>query len=224
MFRSLDEYIQELDPQGNLFADADTTPTNRYNIAPSTSVPIIHAEPNGPEIDPVVWGWRREVTWPKPKVVKPINARIETIIRGRFYKALFPEHRALIPADGWFEWVKEPGEEKKQPYFIRLKTHKPMFFAGLAQVDPGPTSDEPPGFLIITADAEGGMVDIHDRRPVVLSPDLAREWLSPALTKDRAKEIARDCGQPTEDFEWFRVSLDVGNTKHQGGHLIRPIS
>lgn len=224
MFRSLDEYVQELDPQGDLFAKVDKTPIGRYNIAPSTDVPVIHAEPDGPQISPVHWGWKREVSWPKPKVVQPINARIETIARGRFYKTLFPDHRALIPADGWYEWVKIPGDEKKQPFFIRLKSHKPMFFAGLAQVEPGQSLDEPTGFLIITADAAGGMVDVHDRRPVVLSPELAREWLSPGLTKDRAKEIARDLGEPAEDFEWYPVSKDVGNVKNKGEYLIKSIT
>lgn len=174
MFRSMDEYVQELDPQGDLFAKVDKTPIRRYNIAPSTDVQVIHAEPDGPEIDAVHWGWKREVTWPKPKVVQPINARIETIARGRFYKTLFPKHRVLIPADGWYEWIKEPGDEKKQPFFIRLKTRKPMFFARLAQIEDGPSPDEPAGMVIITADAQGGMIDVHDRRPVVLSPELAR--------------------------------------------------
>ena len=99
-----------------------------------------------------------------------------------------------------------------------------MFFAGLAQVPSGPSPDESPGFLIITADAEGGMIDVHDRRPVVLSPELAREWLSPGITKDRAKEIARDCGQTAEDFEWYPVSKDVGNVRNKGEYLIKSIT
>ena len=224
MFRSLDEYVQELDPQHDLFKAADKTPVERYNIAPSTDVPIIHTHPDGPQISSVHWGWKREVTWPKPKVVQPINARIETIAKGRFYKDLFPDHRALIPSDGWYEWVQEVPGEKKQPFFIRLRSHKPMFFAGLAQVEQGASPDQPPGFLIITADAEGGMVDVHDRRPVVLSPELAREWLQPELTKERAKEIARDCGEPADEFEWYPVSKDVGNVRNKGAYLIKSIT
>lgn len=224
MFRSMNEYVQELDPQGDLFAKVDTKPVERYNIAPSTDVQVIHTNAGKPEISAVHWGWKREIHYPKTKVVQPINARIETIARGRFYKTLFPDHRALIPADGWYEWVKEPGDEKKQPFFIRLKTRKPMFFAGLAQVEPGPSPDEPAGMVIITADAQGGMIDVHDRRPVVLSPELAREWLSSDLTKDRAKEIARDCGQPAEDFEWYPVSKDVGNVRNKGEYLIKSIT
>ena len=73
---------------------------------------------------------------------------------------LFPDHRALIPADGWFEWIRDDLDaKKKQPFFIRLKTRKPMFFAGLAQVEEGVAPDEPPGFLIITGDSDAGMLE-----------------------------------------------------------------
>lgn len=59
---------------------------------------------------------------------------------------------------------------------------------------------------------------------IVLSPELAREWLSPDLTKDRAKEIACDCGQPAEEFEWYPVSKDVGNLRNKGKSLIKSIT
>lgn len=112
MFRSMEEYVQELDPQGELFATVDRTPIRRYNVAPSTDVPVIHLESDGLHISSIHWGWKREISWPTPRVVQPINARIETIARGRFYKTLFPEHRALIPADGWYEWVRDDLDEK----------------------------------------------------------------------------------------------------------------
>ena len=62
--------------------------------------------------------------------------------------------------DGWYEWVKDPNEpKKKQPYFIRLKSQAPMFFAALAQVHPGFEPHEGDGFVIITAASDQGMVD-----------------------------------------------------------------
>lgn len=58
----------------------------------------------------------------------------------------------LAPANGWFEWVKDPSDpKKKQPYFIRLRDERPMFFAALGQVRPGLEPDERDGFVIITA-------------------------------------------------------------------------
>jgi putative SOS response-associated peptidase YedK len=76
------------------------------------------------------------------------------------------------------------------------------------------------GFVIITADAQGGMVYIHDRRPVVLASELTREWLDLATPKERAEQMVLSQGEPSEAFEWFRVSAAVGNVRNQGAHLI----
>lgn len=96
-----------------------------------------------------------------------------------------------MPSEGWYEWVKDPDDpKKKQPYFTRLKNQRLMFLGVLAEVHPGLEADDRDGFVIIIADSVGGMVHIHDRRPVVLTPDLAREWLDPSTPRERAEHIA----------------------------------
>ncbi|RON82413.1 hypothetical protein BK635_12985 [Pseudomonas chlororaphis] len=77
--------------------------------------------------------------------------------------------------------------------------------------------------MIITADAQGGMVDIHDRRPVVLAPELAREWLDPMTSLERAEQMVLHQCEPSEAFEWYRVNQAVGNSKNQGNQLIARI-
>lgn len=142
----------------------------------------------------------------------------------QFFKQLWPNGRAVVPSEGWYEWVKDPDDtKKKQPYFIRLKSQKPMFFGALAQVSIGLEPHEGDGFVIITAASDQGMVDIHDRKPLVLSPEHAREWLDPGLAPERAEKIAKECCQPTEDFEWYAVGKEVGNVKHQGAELLLPL-
>ncbi len=50
----------------------------------------------------------------------------------------------------------------------------------------------PVGFLIVTAAADKGLVDIHDRRPLVLVPDAAREWMkqgSPQKTESMVTPV-----------------------------------
>jgi putative SOS response-associated peptidase YedK len=74
--------------------------------------------------------------------------------------------------------------------------------------------------VIITADSAGGMLDIHDRRPVVLSAPLAREWLDPATPKERAEQMALLQGEVSEVFEWYKVNKAVGNSRNQGAALI----
>ena len=68
------------------------------------------------------------------------------------------------------------------------------------------------------------MVDIHDRRPVTLSQELAREWLDPATPKERAEQMVLLQGEPTEAFEWFKVDPAIGNVRNQGPMLIKKIN
>jgi putative SOS response-associated peptidase YedK len=222
-YEGLVAFVEELSPQGRLFSGYDDIPIGRYNVAPSTKVQIMHNSPEGLRFDPVHWGWAP--FWAKGKRPAPINARVETVTTGRFFKQLWPDGRVLVPSEGWFEWVKDPDDpKKKQPYYIRLKTQSPMLFGALAQVHPGLEEHDGDGFVIITAASDSGMVDIHDRRPLVLKPEHAREWLDPELSADRAKELAVECCQATEDFEWFPVGKAVGNVRNQGPELIQPIS
>ena len=119
----------------------------------------------------------------------PINARAETVMTGKFFKSLWPVGRALAPANGWFEWIPDPADPKrKQPYYITAANNEPLFFAALAEVHGGFEPDDRDGFVIITAAADEGMVDIHDRKPLVLNPDLAREWMAPPQRQNGPKK------------------------------------
>ena len=117
----------------------------------------------------------------------------------------------------------DEGGPKKQPYLIRRRDGAPALCAAIGQL---PDDDEGPGehdgFVIITADSAGGMVDIHDRRPVVLTPELAREWLDPATTKERAEQMVLHQGESTEAFEWYKVDAAVGNVRSEWPELIEP--
>jgi putative SOS response-associated peptidase YedK len=216
-------YLEELGYQGELFSGYDAQPINRYNVAPSTRVQILRGAEDGLHIDAVKWGWAP--FWAKGKRPDPINARVETVATGKFFKELWPNGRALVPSEGWYEWIPDPEDpKKKQPYFIRLKSQAPMFFGALAQVHPGLEPHEGDGFVIITAASDSGMVDIHDRRPVVFSPEHAREWIEPRLSAARAEEMVKELCRAVDDFEWFVVSKAVGNVRNDEPGLIWPIS
>jgi len=118
-----------------------------------------------------------------------------------------------MPANGWFEWQKL--EKGKQPFFIHHRDDLPLFFAATGKQPYGEDHGKE-GFVIVTAVSSQGMVDIHDRRLLVLSPDAVREWLSPETTPSRAEEIAHDAALPEKAFNWHPVSSKVGNIHHQG--------
>ncbi|WP_255479022.1 SOS response-associated peptidase family protein [Pantoea sp. ME81] len=67
------------------------------------------------------------------------------------------------------------------------------------------------------------MVDIHDRHPLVITPDAVCEWLSADTSPERAEEIAHAVALPETAFTWYPVSRKVGNIHHQGSELIYAI-
>ncbi len=221
-YQGMADYLRELNSEQEVIGGYDNLPIERYNVAPQTNVQLLHAEGGGLTIAAVRWGWAPHWAM-KGKMPAPINARAETVASGKFFKQIWP-YRALVAADGWYEWVKDETDPKhKQPYFIRLRSGEPMFFAAIGQLPhAGSEIREDDGFVIITADAQGGMLDIHDRRPVVLPADLAREWIDPNTTSQRAEQIVQELGLQSEAFEWYQVSKAVGNVKNTGAALIGP--
>ncbi|HHK4734720.1 SOS response-associated peptidase [Pseudomonas aeruginosa] len=216
-YSGLHEFVSVLNLP-NILTNLVGEQPQRYNVAPSTQVTTLRLEGDALVAQAIRWGWRP--LWARDRAA-PINARAEKVAHGRFFSAAW-KHRALTPVSGWFEWV-DGGEGRKQPFHIQHADCSPILCAAIGQF-PGldDEQDERHGFVIITADSAGGMVDIHDRRPVVLSPDLAREWLDPATPPERAEQIVLLHGEPSEAFRWYAVSRDVGNVRNQGAHLIEP--
>lgn len=75
-------------------------------------------------------------------------------------------------------------------------------------------------FLIMTVQ---GLVDIHDLRPLALTPEAAREWMRQDVSGAQAIEIAGDGAVSADPFTWHPVSRAVGYVKNQGPELIEAI-
>ncbi|MCH4878515.1 SOS response-associated peptidase [Pseudomonas sp. TMW22090] len=168
-YRGIHDFVEALAFPNPLINNTREEPFERYNAAPSTQLALFHQEGEFLRADMVRWG--RRPHWAKDRAA-PINARVEKVAQRPFFRAIWPR-RAIIAIDNWFEWVDEGGP-KKQPYLIRHRDQSPILYAAIGQYpnvehEPG----EHDGFVIITADSAGGMVDIHDRRPVALTPELA---------------------------------------------------
>ncbi len=95
---------------------------------------------------------------------------------------------------------------KKQPWYITRKIDAPLFMAGLANFKPYTEQAVEVGFVIVTEDSRGGMVDIHDRKPVVLLPDDAMRWMNVETAVEEAAFIAQTRSLSTDAFQWWRVS------------------
>ena len=92
---------------------------------------------------------------------------------------------------------------------MHLTSGAPLFLAALAAPTEGRQLTPTAGFALVSADAEGGMVDIHDRRPISLSAQDALQWLDPGLTPQRALQLAHSAALGPETFAWHAVQRDM---------------
>lgn len=215
--QSREEYLAFLVEEAERDIAYDPEPIGRYNVAPGSKVLLLSERDNALHLDPVLWGYAPG-WWDKAPL---INARVETAATSRMFKPLWQHGRAIVFADGWYEWKKEGNA--KQPWFIHRADGQPIFMAAIGST-PFERGDEAEGFLIVTAAADKGMVDIHDRRPLVLTPEAAREWMSQETRGVDAEALAKTGCVPADDFTWHPVSRAVGNIKNQGAELTEPLS
>jgi len=214
--QSRETYLALLAGESDRDIPYDPEPLARYNVAPGTKVLLLNEREEKLHLDPVIWGYAPG-WWDKSPL---INARQETAATSRMFKPLWRHGRAIVFADGWFEWKKEG--EKKQPYFIYRADGEPVFMAAIGST-PFERGDEAEGFLIVTAAADKGLVDIHDRRPLVLTPEAARDWLRKEVSGEEAEKIAATGAVPADAFTWHPVTRAVGNIRNQGAELIEKI-
>lgn len=222
-YRGLHEFAAVLNTSPEEATRFSDQPIGRYNVAPSTQVALFHQDDDGLHAEPVVWGWAPHWATGKPPA---INARVETVSTGNYFRSIWKTGRALVPADGWYEWKTSPDNPKlKQPYFIRLQGDQPLFFASLGQFPRGGAeARKGDGFVILTGAADAGLTEVHDRKPLVLLPELARAWVDPATSLAEAEDIARYHVALADAFEWFPVSKEVGNVRNDYPGVIEPIS
>jgi putative SOS response-associated peptidase YedK len=197
-----------------------TEAEDSYNVAPGTYRPVLHVEGDQFAVDDLHWGYRSAWAEASGKIPMAINTRLEKISNS-YWRGLLKNGRAIVPAFGWYEWTGEKGE--KQPWHIHKRDRSPIYLAALA--NPGVKTDSRAlhGFTIVTADAQGGLIDVHDRRPVVLNADAAAAWLDPATPAEMAEEIVKVAAVGPEAFAWYAIDRAIGNVRNQGSKLAEAI-
>jgi putative SOS response-associated peptidase YedK len=181
----------------------------RYNVPPGTRPLALHRLGDGHEqANHLFWGYKPR--WYKRGPAS--NARLDTVLRGSSLWKPLLGRRIIVPADGWYEWTGDKGD--KQPWFISARNGGPVLMAGITAWMPGKEVLAETGFAVITDDAAGGMVDIHDRRPVCLSPDDALAWLDPETATDDALALL-STARPESAFQWWEVTRAMGSSKYQ---------
>jgi putative SOS response-associated peptidase YedK len=137
---------------------------------------------------------------------RPINARAETAAGKPTFREPLRRSRALVPADGFFEWKK--GDRGREPWALRLKSRRPFAFAGI--FDTWTPRGGPPlrTFAILTTRPNPLVAAVHDRMPVILTPEGENLWLDPDV-KDPAALAPLFEPLGAEAMEAFPVSRRV---------------
>lgn len=189
-----------------------------YNVAPTHEVLLCSLRDGARVIERMVWGlipaWARE-----PLKYSTINAKAETIEEKATWKASLGKMRCVVPFTGFYEWKRTDG--KKQPFRITRRDGEPMLLAGLWAYNDRLDPDGVRSFAIITCEANASMGMIHDRMPVVLSPEDVDIWLDGEPWSERHRALLRPC--PDEWLTASPVSPAVGNVRNNGPELLKPI-
>lgn len=169
----------------------------RWNVAPSQEAPVLFA---APERRMALLKWGLVPAWAKGPQAKPqINARAESLLDKPYFREAFRWRRALIPADGFYEWPKKGRD--RAPRWFSLKTGELFAFAGLW---------EPGCFAMITVEPCPAVARIHDRMPAMLPRAAEAEWLDPKTPVERLAELLRP--YPSDLIAARVVSPRVGSS------------
>jgi putative SOS response-associated peptidase YedK len=195
-------------------------PPPRFNLAPGTDVIAFHGLAGAIKHDAMRWGYF--TPWHEKEKKKPtINATIEKA-DSKFWKPLWTAGRVIVPADGWYEWTGPKGD--KQPWFIKPNTGEPLYIAALTGRKPDWEDQKyGAGVALLTTESAGGMLDVHDRRPIVLNADDARIWMDLTRPKEEVQELVRNMALPPDAFTWYKVTREVNKAGNQSPAMVEPI-
>jgi putative SOS response-associated peptidase YedK len=190
-----------------------------YNVAPTDPVPIVRHSSRVTSRVLTVARWGLVPPWARDRsgAARMINARAETITTSKAFARPFADHRCLVPADGWYEWVA--GAAGKQPYFMTRLDGGPMVFGGVWSAW-GAGEGRLITFSVLTLPAEGELALVHHRMPLVLDPAVWAEWLTApdatGLLRPPPREYAAG-------IELRPVSTAVGDVRNDGSDLVRAV-
>jgi putative SOS response-associated peptidase YedK len=212
----------------------DPVANNGYNIAPTVTIRAVvnrprrdaDGKPAGApvrQLRAVTWGL--VPSWAKDRSIgnKQFNARAESLATKPAFRRAYASRRCLVPADGWYEWLRTTdaaGKPVRQPYYMTPSDGAVIAFAGLYEFW-GERGSTLTTCTIVTVDSFGALTGIHDRMPLVLPRSGWARWLDPAV-RDPAELLKPWDEVAGEHLELRPVSTEVNDSTHEGPQLLEP--
>jgi putative SOS response-associated peptidase YedK len=149
-----------------------------------------------------------------------INARLETIAEKPSFREAYRFRRCLVPAHGFYEWEK--AEAKKQPWFFKVQSERPVAFAGIWEARKEKDESIRNTFAIITTEAVVPVSKIHNRMPLILNHKAYDIWLNPDENDPKSlKEIIHE-GAIITGIYGYPVSRRVNSVSNNDPSCIEP--
>ena len=188
-----------------------------YNVAPTDPVPMVRASADGRRLTTARWGlvphWAKD-----PRAgARMINARAETVATSNAFANSFAKRRCLVPADGWYEWVKF-STGAKQAYFMTPLDGQICAFAGIWATW-GP--EKLLTCSVVTIPAINDLMLIHDRMPLLLPPERWDAWLDAPASDDLLTPTPPEL---VANLELRPVGAAVGDVRNDGPTLIARVN
>lgn len=95
------------------------------------------------------------------------------------FRDAFLSRRCLIPADGFYEWVRTG--KAKQPYCFEVSGGELFAFAGLWERWKDASGEWIKSCSILTTSPNAVASAVHDRMPAILDPEHYDLWLDPGM-------------------------------------------
>jgi putative SOS response-associated peptidase YedK len=181
-----------------------------FNVRPTMTAPILTS--TGAET--ARWGWERSFATSG----RIINARWETATEKPTFRAEVEASRCVVLAVAYYEWQRDANDRpiKGGKHAFRAANGDWLAMAGVWEQ----VGDEA-RFLIFTR-AMVLHVDIHDRTPVMLTPDAVEAWLDPAAPIGDVLDAARCLGD--DYLRPYRVCDVPTKARPAGPHLSEPVT
>ena len=194
----------------------------RFNIAPGQLAPVVVASEEKRRLRMMKWGLIP--SWAKDESIgyKMINARAETLAEKPSFRKALELRRCIIPADGFYEWRKEPDGKSKTPMRIVLKDRSIFGLAGLWERWKSPDGEEVLTYTIVTTTPNSLLESVHNRMPVILTREAEDLWLGTgARSAGAPAQVLKP--YPTDQMEMFAVSRAVNNPRTDIPECVEPV-
>lgn len=197
----------------------------RWNIAPTTNTSIVlERETSAGRLRQIATArWGLLPSWAKDPAMgsRTFNARSETVAEKPSFRSAFTRRRAIVPADGFYEWARPPKQtagEQKVPYW--LSRPDGLSFAGLHESWQAPDGIWVLSFTILTAAATGDDSWLHHRAPLLVPDEILDDWLAPEPWPDAVHHL--EPAVPSS-LDVRTVSTRVNSVRNEGPDLIAAI-